>query len=159
MSVNGDPSPAPSRQPHGGRPAFSACFLSHMWNKWPLCKPALARSFYLNENMTPWMLDDPETVYSLPTWFQLCLPVFPTTSQFSKSVYSFDPRTSLLVIRMPSSILGRGSHLSPLCYFQPPSLKKAFSMTVAECSHLDWYVLWFAPGITFFNLDHFKNAS
>lgn len=89
--------------------------------------------------------------------------------QVFQSVYSSFLGTNLLVIRMPRSIVPslRPLPFISLTWFQGPSLPqmpcphqlKAFSMTAAKYSHSGCYVLWFAPGILFFNVQHIQNAS
>lgn len=89
--------------------------------------------------------------------------------QVFQSVYSSFLGTNLLVIRMPRSIVPslRPLPFVSLTWFQGPSLPqmprphqlKAFSMTAAKYSHSGCYVLWFAPGILFFNVQHIQNAS
>lgn len=117
MCVTGDPSPLSSRQPDTAGPAFNACSASQMRNKWPLGKPASARSFYLNENIMLRMLDDPETVYSLPTWFPLCLAL---------ALFSTIFQTCFLFCSQEQCVRDQNTELRPAFWFlslhcfQPP---------------------------------------
>ena len=120
-----------------------ACFPSQTWNKFSLGKPALARSFYLNENVMLRMLNDPETVSSLPTWFQLFLALFSATFRKGLHFCSQD--------QVPSSILPsgwsplHGAELPSLSQMRNPHLLKAFSMY----SRFHSYVLCFAQKLYF----------